>query len=375
MATPNKQPIKWNRTKSMHTAASSKHASTPKATNATNGNQQHGHAMSEYPSTPAPVSRAKLDKFVGGILIEDLTQDELDNISKQLRQWMRDGILNKGWTKGTNFKESFLRIREGEAVIQFNVGPTSINSHQFMNITFNPDKMTVKNFNWLKTFFEKLFPLRCKQIIRGMRLCRADVCIDIDVDINSLVIRLRKSTVETKFYMLGDNNGRIQTINLGSIQSELHACVYDQVEADKYKVSVGEKPSQPVVTGTRVKAADDAEVIFNRTRFEVRRVFRDLPLVDVLKNWVAPFDRIDVWSVPDAPKIDQDYIFWGYLDSVRLRGVAATRKEWKRRGCKDIERYEALLAKHQVEWWPPKEFGAEVSAIILNSPLWKFLNP
>lgn len=92
----------------------------------------------------------------------------------------------------------------------------------------------------------------------------------------------------------------------------------------------------------RTRPRDNTALIFDgkRAMFEARRIFKDLPRVDVLQTWDGPFDNWEVWEIRETMALKNDALFWMYLDCVRWRGVAGANLFLKSRGFKELPKME-----------------------------------
>ncbi|QDZ29578.1 hypothetical protein [Noviherbaspirillum sp. UKPF54] len=334
------------------------------------------HADTDDLAVPAAgVPRAiKIDKLTLAVLLEDVSLDERNVVTSVLDRLKREGKLYKGSAKGRGFKNVYVKTYKDNFSIEVRVNPTrELHSRQFMNITFNPSLMDEKRVKWFGRLLRMLFPGRRSEMMRQLRLYRCDVCVDIPEDINQLIVRLRRCTVQSKYFMATDSVGRVETMYLGSIASDLHGVVYDQQASDAFKQAVGETTSLPPLERNRTKSRDDAEVVLQRTRFEARRVFKDLPTLDVLDEWTAPFDRWDVWQIRDVPALRKDWEFAAYLDAVRWRGVAGARLYLEGRGCEHVSRFEQQLDRYKADWWRPERMLLDMQSALRSRLLWKLL--
>lgn len=313
----------------------------------------------------------KIDKLTLAVPIEDLSTDERAVVNRQLKSWFKRGILKRGSTKGRGFKNAYVRFFKNGFSIEIRVNPSRAElAKQFMSFTLNPQHISDTQAAGLQTMFANLFPGRSGEIIRGLRLYRIDVCADFPVNVNSLIVRQRRAQVESKFFVATDSAGLIQTIYLGSIASNVHGTIYDQNASDEYKQTVGEPTGLPPLERIRSSAKDDAEVVIQRTRFEVRRIFKDLPGLDVLEKWTAPFDRWDMWQIQNIPSLRKDAAFWMYLDVVKWRGVAGARIYLNAHGCTELARFEKMLDKFRIDWWKPQAMSLDMESACRSSKLW-----
>ncbi|SNS31859.1 hypothetical protein SAMN06265795_102190 [Noviherbaspirillum humi] len=316
----------------------------------------------------------RIDKLTLAVLMDDVSEIERTVVSKQFRTWLKAGTVQRGSTKGKGFKHSYVCSFSDKSNLEFRVNPSrSQVAKQFMNVTLNPDYLNDQHVEDLKAMLSKLFPGRSDEIIRRLRVYRIDVRADFPVDVNSLIIRQGRAKKESKFFVATDKEGRVETIYLGSVYSEKHSVVYDQNASDDFKRKVGEPTNLPPLEHVRVAPKDDAEVVISRTRFEVRRVYDDLPHLDVLERWTAPFDRWDVWQIRDMPQLKKDAAFWMYLDVVRWRGFAGARMYLTAHGCTEVDRFEKLLEKFKVKWWQPETMALEMQSAFRSSKLWELL--
>lgn len=325
-------------------------------------------------SADAEKPELKIDKLTLAVLMADLSTDERAVVNNQLKSWFKRGILKRGSTKGRGFKNAYVRSFKDGFTIEIRVNPSRAElAKQFMSFTLNPQRITDTHAAGLQTMFANLFPGRSREMILRLRLYRIDVCADFPVDVNSLIVRQRRAKVESKFFVATDSAGLIQTIYLGSIASDVHGAIYDQNASDEYKRAVGEPTGLPPLERVRSSSKDDAEVLIQRTRFEVRRVFKDLPQLDVLEKWTAPFDRWDVWRIKDIPPLRKDPAFWMYLDVVKWRGVAGARIYLTARGCTELTRFEKTLEKFKIDWWEPNAMSLHMQSACRSPKLWGLL--
>jgi hypothetical protein len=193
-----------------------------KDTSRKKGNINHAAVVGtirESPATPL----LSIDKLTVGILLVDVSEDEQKTVIKRMREWLNGKRFKKGSSKGKGFKYVFLKIFDDAFSIEVRVEPNRReHARQFLNITLNPANVGERHVTWLHIFFQKLFPGRWREIIAALRLYRVDVCVDIPVDVDSLIVRQRRGCVESKFFVASDGAGCLQTIYLGSIASEIH---------------------------------------------------------------------------------------------------------------------------------------------------------
>lgn len=215
-----------------------------------------------------------------------------------------------------------------------------------------------------------------------MLLYRFDVCVDLPVDNDRLIVRRGRSVSGVKYVIAYNRFGRIESQYFGSIDSDEHGVAYDQKESDKYKREVGEFPALSGEDAQasqnkkkRTRPRDNAELIIDgkRTKFEARRVFKDLPKVYVLQTWDGPFDNWEVWEISETMELKNDALFWMYLDCVRWRGVAGANLFLKFHGFKELPKMEKTLELLKADWWQPRQFRMSVIKSLKKCGLWQFL--
>src|SRR5450830_125827 len=164
-----------------------------------------------YPLISPP--EVATDKITLAVLCSALTSEEQEVIVQKLREQESKGNLTRGTTKSKGFKYSYWKHYDDGSTLEIRVAPTRPeHAKQFMNFTLNPAHTTESHVRSLSNLFQKLFPARSTEIIRGLCLYRVDLCVDLPIDVNSLIIRKGRNVVESKFFVLTDKDGRMQTI-------------------------------------------------------------------------------------------------------------------------------------------------------------------
>jgi hypothetical protein len=253
-----------------------------------------------------------------------------------------------------------------------------------MQITFNPNLMEGDDVTAFADMVKAIFGPQWARRMLTLKYCRLDVCVDVEgVLANDLVIMFEGSRVQGTFFVQCDRNGRVMTIYVGSVQSAVHGCVYDQKDSDTYKSLVGEKPSSQQLQ--RVKARENAELgIINhpakgRTRFEVRNVLSPMLSISDLATMESAMHRFTVYEVRKTKGVRFDTQFRMYLDCVRLRGVSGARA-YLTTGAKKVvmdkvQDNENLLTKLSAVWWTPEAFVLDVRLALEQHDLWPLLSP
>ena len=148
-----------------------------------------------------------------------------------------------------------------------------------MQLVLNPNQMEAGDSKRLIGMFKLLFPLNAREIAASMLIRRIDVCIQLGLAIEDLIIELNGVMSGAKVYLKTDRDGQMQTVYMGSTESAHHGVAYDQIASDQYKRLVGEKPS-------RTQMREDAELVLELERKH------DLPPVDVPIRSGSPGSRL-----------------------------------------------------------------------------------
>ena len=202
----------------------------------------------------------QIDKIIAVLLSADVSEAEQKTIGERLQRKLSTKELSRGSAKGESFKRVFILRLPSGAVAKFATDPPR-EDHvtQFMQITFNPNLMEGDDVTAFADMVKAIFGPQWTRRMHSLKYCRLDVCVDVaGVLANDLIIMIEGSRVQGTFFVQCDRNGRVQTIYVGSVQSAVHGCVYDQNDSDAYKSLVGEKPSAPQMQ--RAKARENAEL-------------------------------------------------------------------------------------------------------------------
>lgn len=246
-----------------------------------------------------------------------------------------------------------------------------------MQLVLNPNQMEPGDCKRLIAMFKLLFPFNAKEVAALMLIRRIDVCIQLGLAIEDLIIELNGVMSGAKVYLKTDRDGKMQTIYMGSHESAHHGIAYDQITSDQYKRLVGEKPS-------RISMREDAELVLElerkqgRIQLESRRVFDHPVTLARLADLKTPFGKYRILQLKsDGKKWEPG--FCGYVDSVRLRGVHGARAHWKaqcgegREVMAQIAEFEARLGRMAAPWWKPEKYAASLLETLKKSAAWKFL--
>lgn len=246
-----------------------------------------------------------------------------------------------------------------------------------MQLVLNPNQMEAGDSKRLIGMFKLLFPLNAREIAASMLIRRIDVCIQLGLAIEDLIIELNGVMSGAKVYLKTDRDGQMQTVYMGSTESAHHGVAYDQIASDQYKRLVGEKPS-------RTQMREDAELVLElerkqgRIQLESRRVFKRPVTLAKLADMKAPFGNYRILQLKsDGKKWEPG--FCGYVDSVRLRGIHGARKHWQkqcgggREVMAQIAEFELRLGRMAAPWWKPEEYAASLLETLKKSAAWKFL--
>ena len=318
---------------------------------------------------------------IGEMAIDKLYLDlqmpkyELEGVLQRSQELRRNGQLGKGSTTSTFFKQAFVLKLPSGAVVRFHLVPNNPEKGAPMQLVLNPNQMEPGDCDSLIAIFKRLFPLNAKEMAALMLIRRIDVCIQLGLAIEDLIIELNGAMSGAKVYVATDRGGQIQTIYMGSTESAHHGVAYDQVASDEYKRRVGEKPS-------RIRMREDAELVSERkkgrTQLESRRVFKCPVALAQLSEMRTPFSKYRILQIKaDGSKWEPG--FAGYVDSVRLRGVYGARAHWKaqcgesREVMAQITEFEARLGRMAAPWWKAESYAASLLETLQKSAAWKFV--
>ena len=327
----------------------------------------------------------QIDKIIAVLPSADVSTAGQEAISGRLQRMLSKKDLARGSAKGESFKKVFIQRLPSGSVVKFATEATRPNHvTQFMQITFNPNLMEVEDVTAFSDMVKAIFGPQWACRVLALKYSRLDACVDVvGVLANDLIIMFEGSHTQATFFVQCDRNGRVQTIYVGSVQSSVHGCVYDQSDSDDYKTLVGEKPSAPQLQ--RVKARENAELaIINytakgRTRFEVRNVLSPFLSIADLATMKSAMHRFTVYEVRKKKGVPFTTPFRMYLDSVRLRGVSGARAYLTANAKKvvmdKVQAFEERLTKLSAVWWTPEAFVLDVCSSLEQHGLWSLLNP
>ncbi len=340
--------------------------------------------ISQFKKKPTDVSAHHVAApLIGAMAIDKLVLDiqlpahELASVLERAQQLRRDRQLRKGSPKSTFFKKAFYTKLPSGAVARFHIMPNNPDKGAPMQLVLNPNQMEPGDCQHLITIFKHLFPINFKEIAASMLIRRIDVCIQLGLAIEDLIIELNGVMSGAKVYLKTDRDGQMQTIYMGSHESAHHGIAYDQITSDQYKRLVGEKPS-------RSQMREDAELVLElerkqgRIQLESRRVFDHPVTLARLADLKTPFGKYRILQLKAGGK-KWEPGFCGYVDSVRLRGVHGARAHWKvqcgegREVMAQIAEFEARLGRMAAPWWKPEEYAASLLETLKKSAAWKFL--
>ncbi len=346
-------------------------------TSSSNGGAQkmspHRHVSAALQQSPPPaIGVMAIDKLYLNLHLQTY---ELDAALDRARQLLRDGRLGKGSTQGTFFKHAFVLHLPSGAIVRFHMVPNNTDKGAPMQIVLNPNQMEKGDSDLLKEVFKTLFSVSARLIAANMLIRRIDVCIQLGLPIDDLVIDMEGVMSGAKVWVNTNRKGYVQTIYMGDVNSAHHGVAYDQLASDAYKRLVGEKPS-------RSKLRDNAELALDRkagrTQLESRRNFEKPVTLAELAQIKAPFGRYRILELKgDAQKWDPS--FSGYVDKVRLRGVHGARAHiqeqcGRARPVSDqILQWEARLGAMAAPWWNPEQYAASLLETLRDSAAWPFL--
>lgn len=346
--------------------------------------KQNNKPISQFKKKPIDVSaHHTAAPLIGAMAIDKLVLDiqlpehELASVLERARQLRRERQLGKGSTKGKFYKNIFILRLPSKAVACFHIMPNNPDKGAPMQLVLNPNQMEPGDCQHLIAIFKRLFPINFKEIAASMLIRRIDVCIQLGLAIEDLIIELNGVMSGAKVYLKTDRDGQMQTIYMGSHESAHHGIAYDQITSDQYKRLVGEKPS-------RTQMREDAELVLEseskqgRIQLESRRVFKRPVALAQLADMKTPFGKYRILQLKsDGKKWEPG--FCGYVDSVRLRGVHGARAHWKaqcgegREAMAQIAEFEARLGRMAAPWWKPEEYAASLLETLKKSAAWKFV--
>ncbi len=344
--------------------------------------KQNNKPISQFKKKPIDVSaHHTAAPLIGAMAIDKLVLDiqlpehELASVLERARQLRRKRQLGKGSTKGKFYKNIFILRLPSKAVACFHMVQSNQDKGAPMQLVLNPNQMEPGDCQHLIAMFKLLFPLNAREIAASMLIRRIDVCIQLGLAIEDLIIELNGVMSGAKVYLKTDRDGQMQTIYMGSTESAHHGVAYDQITSDQYKRLVGEKPS-------RTQMREDAELVTERKQgriqLESRRVFDHPVTLARLADLKTPFGKYRILQLKAGGK-KWEPGFCGYVDSVRLRGVHGARAHWKaqcgegRDVMDQITEFETRLGRMAAPWWKPEEYAASLLETLKKSAAWKFL--
>ena len=344
--------------------------------------KQNNKPISQFKKKPIDVSaHHTAAPLIGAMAIDKLVLDiqlpehELASVLERARQLRRKRQLGKGSTKGKFYKNIFILRLPSKAVACFHMVQSNQDKGAPMQLVLNPNQMEPGDCQHLIAMFKLLFPLNAREIAASMLIRRIDVCIQLGLAIEDLIIELNGVMSGAKVYLKTDRDGQMQTIYMGSTESAHHGVAYDQITSDQYKRQVGEKPR-------RTQMREDAELVTERKQgriqLESRRVFDHPVTLARLADLKTPFGKYRILQLKAGGK-KWEPGFCGYVDSVRLRGVHGARTHWKaqcgegREAMAQIAEFEARLGRMAAPWWKPEAYAASLLETLKKSAAWKFL--
>ena len=346
--------------------------------------KHNNKSISQFKKKPTDVhAQHGVEPLIAAMAIDKLVLDlqlsahELAAVLERAQQLRRDHELRKGSTKSTFFKNAFFIKLPSGAVARFHIVPNNPDKGAPMQLVLNPNQMEPGDCKHLIAIFKRFFPFNAKEVAASMLIRRIDVCIQLCLAIEDLIIELNGVMSGAKVYVATDRGGQMQTIYMGSTESAHHGVAYDQITSDQYKRLVGEKPS-------RISMREDAELVLQlerkqgRIQLESRRVFDRPVILAQLADMKTPFGKYRILQLKAGGK-KWEPGFCGYVDSVRLRGIYGARAHWKTQ-CGEggevmaqIAEFEARLGRMAAPWWKPEEYSASLLETLKKSAAWKFL--
>jgi hypothetical protein len=311
----------------------------------------------------------------GGVM----TEHQLEQAGARL---LESGSVRKFSAKGQSYLLNYvLRCPSGTKIV-FSLVPTTPRMRFGMKITLNPDYMDEADVEVFLSCIKGLFLLNGKTMMATLLLNRVDQAFDHPVALTDLIIQLRGSPAESKFFVATDRLGVPQSWYCGSVQSPVHWAAYDQNASDDYKIAHGEVASRP----RRIRPKDDAEFSAqgerseNRSRFEVRRLFKKpmtLRQADVNAR-SKPFGIVDIFRVDERKMAGAPADFCLYLDSVKLHGVAGARSNFLRRDSNKnkkarLREFESHLSDCGAPFWNKAGLCTSIEAALTKLPVWRIL--
>lgn len=345
-------------------------------TGSSNGERQkmspRRHVMATLQQSPPGIGVMAIDKLY---LDLHLQAYELDAALDRARQLLRDGRLGKGSTQGTFFKHAFVLHLPSGAIVRFHMVPSNVDKGAPMQVVLNPNQMEKGDSELVKEVFKTLFSVSARLIAANMLIRRIDVCIQLGLPIDDLIIDMEGVMSGAKVWVNTNRKGYVQTIYMGDVSSAHHGVAYDQLASDAYKRLVGEKPS-------RSKLRDNAELALDRkagrTQLESRRNFEKPVTLAELAQIKAPFGKYRILELKgDAQNWDPS--FSGYVDKVRLRGVHGARAHIQEQCGKSrlvteqLLGWETRLNAMAAPWWKPEMYAASLLETLRDSNAWPFL--
>jgi hypothetical protein len=324
------------------------------------------------------------DKLALDLPKEIASAGDLDGLEKRLKG---EGFKRLS-AKSKFYRRNVVYRLPSRAVVDIAWEPVSDRCRHALRITINPSNIEEGDIAAFKKLLRTIFILGGEAELRHFLCYRLDVCVDKKIDLDTIIVRQKGAAVEKKYVWMTDANGRIQTLYLGSVQSAEHSIVYDQNAADEFKRRVGEKVStneseaqeQEKPKQRRPESdAQDAELHVGRTRFEVRRVFKEPVRLADLGDVAALMDKLEVFLVsPSAFKSDHKRVaFTLYLESVRLRGLIGARKYLRsilpsKKADIHLREFERRLGEYRVSWWSGEQ-SRSLLDVLRETPSWHIL--
>lgn len=329
---------------------------------------------SNLAEAPATVHAMAIDKLYLDLA---LSAPELEAVVSRAASLKAEGMLSRGSSQGSFFKMAYyLKLGSG-AIARLHLIPTGAATTFNFQMVLNPNQMACSDCEDLINLMKSLFPTTALKMMRSMLVRRIDLCIEIALPVDMLLIELDGTQVGTKIFVKTDRWAKLQTVYAGSVTSKHHGIAYDLNASDDFKRQVGEKPS-------RVKLEDDAELslsrVKDRTRLESRRVFDSAPVtLAELAEIKDPFGDYRIMELK-SQAFKGDLGFCSYIECVRIRGINGARKYLLANcGGKDfsaqISAWESKLASMAAVWWKPEQHAASLLATLKQSAAWKFIRP
>lgn len=303
---------------------------------------------------------------------------EFEQTEARLR---RSKLIKRITAKGSNYRVNYALNCPSGTAVTFHLLPTKRDMKYGLKIVLNPDHMKPEDVEAFGECLKRMFPLDYKSMVSSLLLIRIDQAFDHEVRMADVIIQLRGSPTESKYFVRTDRGGEVQAWYCARRDSPVSWIAYDQVASDNYKTTVGEIPSHAPHREKFEEIADFlADRIGDHSRFEMRRRYRTALTLrqadDEAKR--KPMGIVDIYLVTSDKLAEAPPGFGTYLDSVRLRGVTGAASSFLsiERGRDKAERlavFEAYLAECAAPFWDKAGLDCSIRTALFGLPIWRIL--